>query len=58
MAPSVILSSSDINILAVFIAAGADPDRLARWMRENTDTQTPVHALASAGEAIRTQQFS
>ncbi|WGI35904.1 MULTISPECIES: hypothetical protein [Mycolicibacterium] len=55
MTPSDTPSSSDINIMSVFIAAGADPDRLARWMRENTDTQTPVHALATAGEALRAQ---
>lgn len=51
-------SRTDVCILSVFLAAGADPDRLARWMRENTDTQTPVHTLAIAGKAMRAQRFS
>ncbi|SLJ76181.1 hypothetical protein [Mycobacteroides abscessus] len=48
-----VLSSTDLDVLSVFISAGADPSRLAHWMRENTDTHAPVDALALAGEVLR-----
>lgn len=44
---------TEANVLAVFIAAGADPQRLARWMHQNTETCTPTDTLTRIGEALR-----
>ncbi|WP_174400301.1 hypothetical protein [Mycolicibacterium sphagni] len=48
-----LLSTTDVSILSVFISAGADPDLLALWMHDNTDTQTPIDTLALAGRTLR-----
>lgn len=44
---------AETDVLAVFIAAGADPQRLAQWMHQNTDTPTPIDTLTGIGEALR-----
>jgi hypothetical protein len=49
---------TEANILAVFIAAGADPQRLAQWMQQNTETPLPVDALAHVGDALRAERIS
>jgi len=44
---------TEANVLAVFIAAGADPQRLAQWMHRNTDTCTSLETLTTIGEVLR-----
>lgn len=48
---------TEATVLAVFIAAGADPQRLAQWMHQNTDTRTPLDALTRLGETLRDDHF-
>lgn len=47
------METAETDVLAVFIAAGADPQRLAQWMHQNTDTPTPIDTLTRLGEALR-----
>lgn len=49
--------ATEANVLAVFIAAGADPQRLAQWMHQNTDTRTPIDTLTRLGETLKTEHF-
>lgn len=44
---------SELTLLAVFIAAGADPHRLARWICENTETPVSEATLGEIGRAVR-----
>jgi hypothetical protein len=48
---------TEATVLAVFIAAGADPKRLAQWMHQNTDTRTPIDTLTRLGETLKDDHF-
>jgi hypothetical protein len=48
---------TEANVLAVFIAAGADPQRLAQWMHQNTSTRTSIDTLTRLGETFRAEHF-
>lgn len=47
-----IVNDTELGILSVFLTAGADPNRLARWVCENADTETSVETMTAAATAI------
>lgn len=47
-----IVNDTELGILSVFLAAGADPNRLARWVCENADTETSVESMTAAATAM------
>lgn len=49
------LRPSDLNALTVFLAAGADPDRLAHWMFRNTDSSATLEDLSNAASRMATE---
>ncbi|MDH6245719.1 hypothetical protein [Mycobacterium sp. OTB74] len=46
-------SRTELSMLAVFVAAGADPNRLARWFSDEIARDVPVETLAAAAEDLR-----
>ena len=46
---------SEFSLLAVFIAAGAEPLRLAHWLCQNTDTHLTAATLGALGPAVQRQ---
>lgn len=47
------LNAEEFDILRVFMTAGADPNLLAQWVADNTETAVPVATLAAVAGGWR-----
>lgn len=44
---------AELNVLSVFVAAGADPNRLAQWLSDESASSVPVETLAAAAQDMQ-----
>lgn len=47
------LNRTELNVLSVFVAAGADPNRLAQWLSDESASSAPVETLTAAAHDMQ-----